>query len=72
MNSKHRNIKSAVEREENNSLSFLDLKIFRDRRKIQTSVYSKSTFGDVLTNFESFYPYRKNITFCPLCYIMVL
>ena len=56
MNSQHRNIKFAVEREENNSLSFLDLKIFRDRRKFQTSVYSKSTFSGVLTNFESFLP----------------
>ena len=30
INSKHRNIKFTVEREENNSLSFLDLKIFSD------------------------------------------
>ena len=33
MNSKHRNIKFTVEREENDSLSFLDLKIFRDNGK---------------------------------------
>ena len=54
MNSKHRNIKFTVEREENNSLSFLDTKIFCDGWKFQTSVYRKSTFSGVLTNFESF------------------
>ena len=54
LNSKHRNIKFTVEREENNSLSFLDIKIFRDGGKFQTSVYRKSTFSFVLTNFESF------------------
>ena len=56
MNSKHRNIKFTVEREENNSLSFLDIKIFRDGGKFQTSVYRKSTFSGVLTNFESILP----------------
>ena len=39
MNSKHQNIKFTVEREENNSLSFLDIKIFLDGGKFQTSVY---------------------------------
>ena len=43
INSKHRNIKFTVEREEN-SLSFLDIKIFRDNGKFQTSVYRKPTF----------------------------
>ena len=38
MNSKHREIKFTVEHEENNSLSFLDIKIFRDIGKFQTSV----------------------------------
>ena len=33
MNSKHQNIKFTVKREENNSLSFLNLKIFRDSGK---------------------------------------
>ena len=56
MNSKHGNIKFTVEREENDSLSFLDIKLFRDNGKIQTSVYTKSTFSGVLTNFESFLP----------------
>ena len=56
MNSKYRNIKFTVEREENDSLSFLDIKIFRDNGKFQTSVYRNPTFSDVLTNFESFLP----------------
>ena len=39
MNCKHRNTKFTVEREENNSLAFLDIKIFRDSGKFQTSFY---------------------------------
>ena len=63
MNSKHRNIKFTVEREENNSLSFLDIKIFRDNGKFQTSVYRRPTFSGVLTNFEIFLPisYKYNL-----------
>ena len=37
MNSKHPNIKFTVEREGNNSLSFLDIKIFRDSEKFFVS-----------------------------------
>ena len=55
INSKHRNIKFTFEREESNSLSFLDIKIFRDGGKCQTSVYRKSRFGGVLTNFGKFF-----------------
>ena len=44
MNFKLRKIKFTVEREENNSLSFLDIKIFLDNGRFQTSVYRKSTF----------------------------
>ena len=51
LNSKHRNIKFNVEHEENNSLSFLDIKTFHDSRKFQTLVYRKPTFRGVLTNF---------------------
>ena len=63
MNSKHRNIKFTFKREESNSLSFLNIKIFLDGGKFQTSVYRKSTFSDVLTNFESFLPiwYKYNL-----------
>ena len=41
-NSKHRNIEFAVKREKNNSLSFLDINIFRHGGKFQTLVYRKS------------------------------
>ena len=63
MNSKHRNIKFTVEREENNSLCFPDIKIVRYSGKFQTSVYRKPTFSGVLTNFESFLPisYKYNL-----------
>ena len=63
MNSKHRNIKFTFKREESDSLSFLNIKIFLDGGKFQTSVYRKSTFSDVLTNFESFLPilYKYNL-----------
>ena len=53
MNSKHGNIKFTVEQED--SLSFIDINIFRDNGKVQTSVYRKPAFSDVLTNFESFF-----------------
>ena len=53
MNSKHQNTKFLVMHEENNSFSFLDIKIFCDSAKFQTSVYRKLTFSDILTNFES-------------------
>ena len=69
MNSKQRNIKFTVKREENNSLSFLDIKIFRDYGKFQTSVYRKPTFSGVLTNFERFLPisYKYNLVSTLLC-----
>ena len=62
MNSKHRNINFTVQREENNSISFLDIKIFRDGGKFYTSVYRKSIFTGALTNFERFLPilYKYN------------
>ena len=56
MNPEHRNIKFTVEREENNSFSFLDIIFFMKREKFDTSVYRKPTFSDVVTNFESFLP----------------
>ena len=65
MYSKHRNIKFTVDHEENKSLFFLDIIIFRDSGKSQTSVYRKPTFSGILTNFESFSPisYKYNLVF---------
>ena len=54
INSKHRNIKFIVKREENNSLSFLDINIFRDSGKFETQLDRKPTFSGSLIIFESF------------------
>ena len=64
MLNKYRNIKDTVEREENNSLCFLDVKFFRDSGKFHTSVYRKPTLSGVLINVESFLPilYKYNLS----------
>ena len=50
----HKNIAVTSEIEENCSLSFLDVKISREKNKFVTSVSRKHTFSEVFTNFESF------------------
>ena len=50
------NIQFITEIEMNNSLSFLDIKIVRENNKFTTSVYRKSTFSCVFTNFGSLIP----------------
>ena len=50
----HKNIKCTSEIEANGSLSFLDITITRENNKFVTSVYCKSTFRGIFTNFESF------------------
>ena len=54
LNKQHKNISFTSEMEQNGSLSFLDIKINRKNNKFVTSVYRKSTFIGVFTNFESF------------------
>ena len=58
MNTKHPNIHFTFEIEDQNSFSFLDIKIIRNTAKkaFETSVYRKSTFGGSFTNFKSFIP----------------
>ena len=58
MNTKHPNISFTLERADQNSFSFLDIKIIRNTEKstFETSVYRKSTFSVVVTNFKSFIP----------------
>ena len=56
INKKHKNIKFSIETELNRSLSFLDVKIFRENDKFVTSVFKKDTFCGVHTNFISFIP----------------
>ena len=50
------NIKFTYEIEENNSISFLDIKINRDNNRFLSSVYRKPTFSGVFTNFDSYIP----------------
>ena len=63
LNSKHRNMKFTFEEEENDSLSFLDVKITRENGKFSTSVFRKKTFSGVYSNFDSFLPveYKKGL-----------
>ena len=56
INKKHKNMRFSIETETNRSLSFLDVKIFRENDKFVTSVCKKGTFSGVYTNFISFIP----------------
>ena len=53
MSKKHKNIKFSFETEKDNSFSFLDVKISREKDKFTTSVFRKDTFSGVYTNFSS-------------------
>ena len=44
------------EQEKNGKLSFLDVKVSREKGKFVTTVYRKPTFSGVCTYFESFLP----------------
>ena len=63
LNCQHKNIRFTSETKNENSISFLDIKISRD--KFTTSVYGKPTFSGVLTNFGSFIliSYKYNLPF---------
>ena len=54
LNLKHKNIKFTSEKESNNSLPFLDILISRSENGFKISVYHKSTFSRVYSNFNSF------------------
>ena len=55
MNPEHSNISLTIDCEENNSLIFLDVKVFCNGEILYTFVYRKPTFSGVCTNFESFF-----------------
>ena len=63
LNSKHQNIKFTFEKEENNSLSFLDVMITRKDGRFETSVFRKPTFTGLGMKFTSFLPlnYKLNL-----------
>ena len=54
MNKRYKNIKFSFETEKDNSFSFLDVKICREKDKFTTSVFREDTFSGVYTNFSSF------------------
>ena len=56
LNCQHSIIKFTSEIEDNNSISFLDIKINRDNNRFLTSVYRKPTFSGAFTNFDSYIP----------------
>ena len=61
----HPNIKFTSEIEENNSISFLDIKTRRVNNSFSTSIYHKVTFSGVFTNFGSFIlvSFKSNLIF---------
>ena len=60
LNRRHENITFTFKTENENSISFLDIKISRDNNKFTASVYGKPTFNRVFINFESFNPMSYN------------
>ena len=54
MNKRHKNIKFSFETEKDNSFSFLNVKICREKDKFTTNVFRKDTFSGIYTNFSSF------------------
>ena len=54
MATRHKNLKFTFDFEQNNSFSFLDVKITRGSNGFSTSVFRKATFSGVFTNFDSF------------------
>ena len=65
LNHQHKNTRITSETKNENSISFLDIKISSDNNKFMTSVYSKPTFSRVFSNFESFISksYKYNLLF---------
>ena len=56
MNHQYSNLNFTFEVEQNNSFSFLDVKICRENDRFTTSIYTKPTFSGVFTPFDSFIP----------------
>ena len=54
MNKRHESIKFSFETEKDNSFSFFEVKICKEKDKFPTSIFRKDTFGGIYTNFSSF------------------
>ena len=63
LNKQHKSIQFTVEKEVDNILPFLDLKIERKESVLSTSIYRKPTFTGLLSKFDSFAPlkYKENL-----------
>ena len=59
----HKTIKFLFETEKDNSFSFLDVQICREKDKFATSAFRKDTFSDVYTNFSSFVALEHNLAY---------
>ena len=56
LNEQHININFTVEREQNNTLPFLDIEVIRSDTEFSTGIYRKPTFSGVYSNYGSFMP----------------
>ena len=63
INGQHQSIQFTYEKEVNNILPFLDLKVERKEAVLTTSIYRKPTFTGLLSKFDSFTPmkYKENL-----------
>ena len=69
LNSQHKTIKFTMEKEVNNSINFLDVKITRNiDNSLSTSTYRKPTFTGVMLNWNSLtsIKYKKGLISCLL------
>ena len=68
LNSQHQNLKFTIEREYNQTLSFLDVEINQKDDKFQTSIFRKKTFTGLLLNFSAICPiqWKKGLITCLL------
>ena len=60
--SRHPNINFTIEKEDSDQLSFLDVRVFRNNGHFNTSIFRKSTFTGLGSNFYSFcfYNFKMN------------
>ena len=58
LNNQHQNIKFTLEKQTNNTLPFLDIKIEDKGNNFETSIFKKKSNTGLLTNFTSFIHFR--------------
>ena len=62
LNCQHDNIKFTIEKEKDNKLPFLDIKLEKTELGISTSVHKKDTDTGLLTNFSSFVCFKYKVS----------